>query len=109
MPAGLNALVIIISVFFYFSGLLFCESSINIKSFINKQKLEFMKKVLLVLAIGAFAACNGGSSASSAVDSAKAVVDSTAAKVDSTVKAVGDSAKSKMDSVAKKVDSVIKK
>jgi hypothetical protein len=69
-----------------------------------------MKKLLLVLAIGAFAACNGSSSTESSVDSAakaatdtvKAMADSAKATIDSTAKAVTDTLKAKVDSVKKK-------
>ncbi|MDE3248541.1 MAG: hypothetical protein KGO82_07780 [Bacteroidota bacterium] len=70
-----------------------------------------MKKLLLVLAIGAFvASCNNSaetatapvdSAAKAMVDTAKATLDSAAAKVDSTAKAVVDSAKAKVDSLKK--------
>jgi hypothetical protein len=67
-----------------------------------------MKKLLLVLAIGSFAACNGSSSenkvdstAKAATDTIAAVVDSAKAKVDSAVSAAKDSLKAKVDSVKK--------
>jgi hypothetical protein len=66
-----------------------------------------MKKLLVILAIGAFAACNNASetpaenAAETAVDSAKsvgeAVVDSTKAAADAAV----DSAKAVVDSLKK--------
>jgi hypothetical protein len=62
-----------------------------------------MKKVLFVLAIGAFAACNSGTSTETKTDSVK--VDST--KVDS-VKVMTDSS-AKKDTTVKKVDSATKK
>jgi len=69
-----------------------------------------MKKLLLVLAVGAFAACGSGSSTESTVDSAakaatdtvKAMADSAKAKIDSTAKAAVDTLKAKVDSVVKK-------
>ena len=69
-----------------------------------------MKKLLLVLAIGSFAACNGSSSTENKVDSAAttakdsvtAIADSAKAKIDSTASAAKDSVKSKVDSAAKK-------
>ncbi len=69
-----------------------------------------MKKLLLVLAIGSFAACNGSAGAENKVDSAAttakdsvtAVADSAKAKIDSTATAAKDSVKSKVDSAAKK-------
>ena len=87
--------------------LLFSDWGINMKSFTIKHIT--MKKLLLVLAIGSFAACNGSSSTD-------AKTDSTVAKADSAVTAVADSAKSAIDSTAKaamdtlkaKVDSVKK-
>ncbi|MCC6289490.1 MAG: hypothetical protein IT249_16545 [Chitinophagaceae bacterium] len=73
-----------------------------------------MKKLLVILAIGAFAACNNASetpvetAAEAAVDSVKAAgnaaVDSAKATVDSTKAAVGaavDSAKAVVDSLKK--------
>jgi len=70
-----------------------------------------MKKLLLVLAIGAFvASCNnsadtvaktGDSTTYAVVDSAKASLDSAKTKVDSTAKAIVDSAKAKVDSLKK--------
>ncbi len=69
-----------------------------------------MKKLLLVLAIGSFAACNGSAStetkvdsaATSAKDSVTTVADSAKVKIDSTVTAAKDTLKSKVDSAAKK-------
>jgi hypothetical protein len=65
-----------------------------------------MKKILVILAMGAFAACGSSETkveeAAATVDSTvSAVVDSAAAKVDSTVSAVVDSAKAKVDSAIK--------
>ena len=88
--------------------LLFRILSINTKSFTNKHIT--MKKLLLVLAIGSFAACNGSSStdtkvdsvATTAKDSVTAIADSAKAKIDSTASAAKDSVKSKVDSAAKK-------
>ena len=56
-----------------------------------------MKKLLVVLALGAFAACNNGTG-----DSA---VDSTANKIDSTANAKIDSVQTKADSISNKIDS----
>lgn len=69
-----------------------------------------MKKLLLVLAIGSFAACNGSASsetkvdsaATSAKDSVTAVADSAKVKIDSTATAAKDTLKSKVDSAKKK-------
>jgi len=68
-----------------------------------------MKKLLLVLAIGSFAACNSSSSTESktdstvkaATDTVAAMADSAKAKIDSTAKAVTDTLKAKVDSVKK--------
>ena len=67
-----------------------------------------MKKLLLVLAIGSFAACNSSSTENkadstvkAATDTLNAVADSAKAKVDSTVKAAVDTLKAKVDSVKK--------
>jgi uncharacterized lipoprotein YajG len=67
---------------------------------INK-KMFTMKKLLVVLAIGAFAACNNSASTEAKTDTTAAKVDSSAAKMDSSA--------GKMDSSAKKVDSAAKK
>jgi hypothetical protein len=69
-----------------------------------------MKQLLLVLAIGAFAACNNSASTESKADSAakavtdtaKAAADTAKAKMDTAAKAAVDTAKAKMDSAAKK-------
>jgi hypothetical protein len=69
-----------------------------------------MKKLLLVLAIGSFAACNGSSSTDTkvdstvkaATDSVTSIVDSAKATIDSAATAAKDSLKSKVDSVKKK-------
>ena len=60
-----------------------------------------MKKVLLVLAIGAFAACNGSSSTESKVDSTVKSVDSAAGAMKDSVKAGADSAMKKIDKCVK--------
>ncbi len=87
--------------------LLFPITGINIKSFTYKHIT--MKKLLLVLAIGSFAACNGTASTEAKVDSAvkttidsvKAVADSAKMTIDSTVTAAKDSLKAKVDSLKK--------
>jgi hypothetical protein len=69
-----------------------------------------MKKLLLVLAVGAFAACGSGSSTESTVDSAakaatdtvKAAADAAKTTIDSTAKAAVDTVKAKADSLKKK-------
>ncbi|HEX4851657.1 MAG TPA: hypothetical protein VFV08_12655 [Puia sp.] len=69
-----------------------------------------MKKLLLVLAIGAFAACNNSTSSSSGVDStAKAATDSVKATVDSAKSAIDSTAKAAKDTIKAKVDSAKKK
>jgi hypothetical protein len=68
-----------------------------------------MNKLLVVFAIGAFAACNGSAStdakidstASVAKDSVTAVVDSAKAVIDSAATAAKDSIKAKVDSLKK--------
>jgi uncharacterized protein (UPF0333 family) len=64
-----------------------------------------MKKLLVVLAIGAFAACNGSSSTENKVDSAvtsvNATADSAKTAIDSTASAAKDSLKATVDSVKK--------
>jgi len=67
-----------------------------------------MKKLFVVLAIGAFAACNGSSTetkvdstASAAKDSVTAIADSAKTAIDSTASAAKDSIKAKVDSVKK--------
>jgi hypothetical protein len=71
--------------------LLFFNCCINIKSFTHKQIT--MKKLLVIFAIGAFAACNGSAST-------EAKVDSTATVAKDSVTAVADSAKTVIDSAA---------
>lgn len=60
-----------------------------------------MKKVLFVVALGAFAACGSGENKEAKVDSAVVKVDSAAVKVDSTAK-VDTAAKAAVDTVKKK-------
>ena len=89
-------------------GLLFPNRGINIKSFTNKHIT--MKKLLLVLAIGSFAACNGSSSTDTKVDSTvKAATDSVTAIVDSAKTAIDSTATAAKDSMKAKVDSIKKK
>ncbi len=71
--------------------LLFFNCCINIKSFTHKQIT--MKKLLVIFAIGAFAACNGSAST-------EAKVDSTATVAKDSVTSVADSAKTAIDSAA---------
>ncbi len=68
-----------------------------------------MKKFLVVVAIGAFAACNGSASSSSTVDSAAgAAKDAVSATADSAKSAVDSTAKAAKDSIGAKVDSLKK-
>ena len=68
-----------------------------------------MKKLFVVLAIGAFAACNGSASTENKVDSAvsaakdsvNVIADSAKSSIDSTASAAKDSLKAKVDSVKK--------
>ncbi len=68
-----------------------------------------MKKLFVVFAIGAFAACNSSAStetkvdstATVAKDSVTAVADSAKTAIDSTATAAKDSIKAKVDSVKK--------
>ena len=60
-----------------------------------KQKTQKMKKVLFVVALGAFAACNSGANKDAKTDSATVKVDSAKAKVDTAAKAVVDTTKKK--------------
>jgi hypothetical protein len=79
------------------------------KSFVTTKNLK-MKKVLLVLAIGSFAACsNGGAGTTTSADSTVKALDSTVKAQNDTLKAAIDTASKKLDSIAKKVDSTIKK
>ena len=69
-----------------------------------------MKKLLVVFAIGAFAACNGSASSEAKVDSAATVAkdsvnttaDSAKTVIDSAATAAKDSLKAKVDSAKKK-------
>ena len=69
-----------------------------------------MKKLLVIFAIGAFAACNGSASteakvdstATVAKDSVTAVADSAKTAIDSAATAAKDSLKAKGDSTKKK-------
>jgi hypothetical protein len=68
-----------------------------------------MKKLLVVFAIGAFAACNSSASTEAKVDSSATVAkdsitntaDSAKTAIDSTATAAKDSIKAKVDSVKK--------
>jgi peptidoglycan hydrolase CwlO-like protein len=69
-----------------------------------------MKKLLLILALGTFAACNDGATTTDTTDSTANVIDSTAdAKIDS-VQNTADSLANKIDSTADaKIDTLKKK
>lgn len=60
-----------------------------------------MKKLLFVLAIGAFAACGTGTSTDTVVDSTLTNVDSVANAAKDSISATVDSAKTMIDSTAK--------
>ncbi len=68
-----------------------------------------MKKFLVVVAMGVFAACNGSASSSNMADSAagaakdavSATADSAKTQVDSTASAAKDSINAKVDSMKK--------
>lgn len=69
-----------------------------------------MKKLLLILAVAGFVACNNASESTEAkVDSAVNTVENAAAAATDSVKAVADSAAAKIDSTAKAVVDSIKK
>jgi hypothetical protein len=72
-----------------------------------QQQINTMKKLLLVLAIGAFAACNdSATSTDSAVDStAEVKVDSIQATGDSLTNVIDSTTEVKVDSVKAKADS----
>jgi len=61
-----------------------------------------MKKLLVVLAIGAFVACNNAGDADATKDTTATPVDTTAKPVDTTVKPVDTTAHPKDTSAAKK-------
>jgi hypothetical protein len=87
--------------------LLFSNPRINTKSFTHKQIT--MKKLLVIFAVGSFAACNGSASteakvdstATVAKDSVTSVADSAKTVIDSAATAAKDSLKAKVDSVKK--------
>jgi hypothetical protein len=85
--------------------LLFSNPSINMKSFTIKQIT--MKKLLTVLVIGAFAACNGSAS-STTTDSTTVKTDSVTTMKDSTKTTVDTSAAAMKDTTKKAVDSAKK-
>jgi hypothetical protein len=68
--------------------------------FNNAKKQSQMKKLMFVLAIAAFAACNNASSDKAAADSTKMSADSTKMSADST-KMAADSTKMAADTTKK--------
>jgi uncharacterized lipoprotein YmbA len=67
-----------------------------------------MKKLLFVLALGAFAACGSGENKENATDSA-AKVDSSASAAKDSVDAHADTAKKVIDSAAAAIKDTLKK
>ncbi len=61
-----------------------------------------MKKLLFVLAIGAFAACSSGENKEAAKDSSAVKADTTAVKVDTAAKKTAADSTAKADSTVKK-------
>jgi hypothetical protein len=61
-----------------------------------------MKKMLFVIALGAFAACGTGKTEEKAADTAAAKVDTAAKKVDTAAAKVDTAAKAAVDTAAKK-------
>ena len=68
-----------------------------------------MKKLLFVLALGAFAACGSGENKENTTDSLVNKVDSSAEAKKDTVDAHADSAKAAIDSTASAVKDTLKK
>lgn len=83
---------------FHLGGYLLYPSGINNK-FTQTKKHKQMKKVLFVLALGAFAAC-GGENKDVKADSTAVTVDTTAVKTDS-VAPVVDTTAAKADTTKK--------
>jgi hypothetical protein len=71
-------------------------------NYLKQKKTQKMKKVLFVVALGAFAACGTGANTEAKVDSAVAKVDSAVVKVDSAVVKVDSAAKAVVDTLKKK-------
>ncbi len=67
-----------------------------------------MKKLLFVLAIGAFAACGTGTSTDAVTDSTMSNVDSVANAAKDTINAMQDSATHMIDSTAKAAKDSVK-
>lgn len=80
-----------------------------IHKYIKKSIIITMKKLLLVLAIGAFVACNDNASSSSNPDSTATTGDTMGTSVDTSMSRMGDTASSTMgrmaDSAGAKIDS----
>ncbi|BAV08476.1 hypothetical protein SAMN05421788_11458 [Filimonas lacunae] len=68
-----------------------------------------MKKLLFVLAIGAFAACGSGESTEAKADSTANVIDSSASAKKDSVSAVADTVKKAIDSSAAAAKDTLKK
>ena len=67
-----------------------------------------MKKLFVVLAIGAFAACNGSSTETKVDSTASAAKDSVTAIADSAKTAIGSTKKMAVDSIKAKADTLKK-
>ncbi len=80
-----------------YPGLPFTPSGINIK-FTKTKNSQHMKKLLIVLVLGAFVACNESSTTES-------TMDSTAARMDSITDVKTDSITDRADSLVNKMDS----
>jgi uncharacterized lipoprotein YajG len=75
---------------------------INLKSIHLTKKMTTMKKLFLVLAIGAFAACNNSSSTETKTDTAAATKTDTAAAMKADTSAVkADTSKKAVDTTKK--------
>jgi hypothetical protein len=87
-------------------GLPFPKYGINVKSIVLQSKFLRMKKLLMVMTVVGFVACNNSSetttpAADSATKTVEAVADTAKAKIDSAVKTVDSAAKAAVDSVKK--------
>ncbi len=82
------------------AGYLLPPSGIN-KKFTQQQNKKTMKKLLFVIALGAFAACGNGENKTAAADSTKVDSVKTAAPADTTAKAA-DTTKAAADTTKKK-------
>lgn len=68
-----------------------------------------MKKLLFVLALGAFAACGSGETKDAAADSTVSAIDSTAGAAKDSVKTTADSTVKAIDSSAAAAKDTLKK